>query len=37
MFAFVFLVGVNVGIVATCAFSLWALGQGIDSQREGDE
>ena len=34
MFAIGFLVGFIVGIVATCTFTLWALGQGIDAQRE---
>ena len=37
MFALGFLAGFIVGIVATCTFTLWALGQGIDSQREGEE
>ena len=34
MFALGFLAGFIVGIVATCTFILWALGQGIDAQRE---
>ena len=37
MFALGFLIGAIVGIVATCAFTLWALGQGVDAQREGEE